>query len=65
MSDSSATESTGTADGADVAGLGKVVAFHYDLYDAKSKKVESSKNGMKRPTDVITLTGYSDCPVRR
>lgn len=28
-----------------IAGPGKVVAFHYDLYDGDAKKLESSKNG--------------------
>ncbi len=27
------------------AGPGKVIAFHYDLYDADAKKIESSKSG--------------------
>jgi FKBP-type peptidyl-prolyl cis-trans isomerase SlyD len=50
MSDSSVTESTGEAVGdgvadSDTAGPGKVVAFHYDLYDATAKKVETSKSG--------------------
>ena len=45
MSDSSVTESTQSLAGDSAAGPGKVVAFHYDLYDASSKKVESSKEG--------------------
>lgn len=44
MSDSFAMENTGAAmDSAIAAGPGKVVAFHYDLYDSQSEKVETSR----------------------
>jgi FKBP-type peptidyl-prolyl cis-trans isomerase SlyD len=33
------------AGAAPAAGPGKVVTFHYDLYDAQAQKIESSKNG--------------------
>lgn len=29
----------------DAAGPGKVIAFHYDLYDENAQKIESSRNG--------------------
>ncbi len=45
MSDSSVTDSTQSPAGDSAAGPGKVVAFHYDLYDSSAKKVESSKEG--------------------
>ena len=45
MSDSSITDVAGVAAGDEIAGPGKVVAFHYDLYDASAKKIESSKSG--------------------
>jgi len=45
MTDSS-TKSTSDGESTSIAGgPGTVIAFHYDLYDATAKKVESSKNG--------------------
>lgn len=29
----------------DLAGPGKVIAFHYDLYDSDAQRIESSRNG--------------------
>ncbi|MFK8077242.1 MAG: peptidylprolyl isomerase [Granulosicoccus sp.] len=45
MSDSSLPESLKDELSDGKAGPGKVVAFHYDLYDASAKKIESSKSG--------------------
>jgi FKBP-type peptidyl-prolyl cis-trans isomerase SlyD len=36
--------STGSSAG-DPAGPGKVIAFHYDLYDANAQKIETSREG--------------------